>query len=187
MVTKEDHREIEQVLNNALSKFLEQKGFNKEQVAYEKYLSLFFEDLEHLTRNVNGLVQTFGVKGSNLILYTLIKNVKIPVADDHRLKLITDYIISQCISLFDLDATQFNSCTIREYREARMACYHLLKKYTGSSYARIGQRFGWKFHTIFYFCQKCDEILSLPQFYKSFTDKYNSLEGSTINFISQLK
>lgn len=150
----------------------------------ENHSKLNYADLQ---KSVDELVGKHGLEKAVHIIRHFSSNAKIPVADSHRLKLITDYIISQCITLFDLDAKQFNSCTIREYREARMACYHLLKKYTDCSYSRIGQRFGWKLHTVFYFCQKCDEILSLPQFYKSFADKYSSLEGNTINFISKLK
>ena len=150
----------------------------------ENHSNVNYVDLQ---KSIDELVGKHGLEKAVHIIQHFSRNAKIPVSKNHRLKLITEYIVSQCIEVFDLEAGKFNTCTVREYREARMACYHLLKKFTGSSYARIGQRFGWKLHTVYYFCQKCDEILSIPQFYKSFADKYSSLEGSTISFISKLK
>lgn len=140
-----------------------------------------------LQKSVDELVGKYGLAKAIQLLRHFSDNAKIPVKDTYRLKLITDYIISECLSEFNLDAEQFNTSTIREYREARMACYHLLKKYTDSSYSRIGQHFGWPIHTIYYFCQKCTEMLSLSEFYKPFVNKYKHLEESTISFISRLK
>ncbi len=140
-----------------------------------------------LQRGIDELVGRHGLAKAVQIVRHFSGNTRLPVSKNHRLKLIKEYIVSQCIDVFDLDASLFNTSTVREYREARMACYHLLKKFTGSSYAQIGQHFGWRMHTVYYFCQKCDEILSIPQYYKSFTDRYRSLEGSTLYFLSSLK
>ena len=139
-----------------------------------------------LQRSIDELVGKHGLEKTVDIIRHFSGNTRIPVSQPHRLKLISDYITSQCIMLFDLEETNFHASTITEYREARMACYHLLKIYTDSSYARIGERFGWNLYHVFYFCKKCEEILSIPQYYKPFIEKYSSLEKCTINFIANL-
>lgn len=144
-------------------------------------------DYTDLQKGVDELVGRYGLKKAVELLQHLSKNTKIPVNDTYRLKLITDYVISECLAEFNLEADQFQTSTVREYREARMACYHLLKKYTDSSYSRIGEHFNWPIHTIYYFCQKCTEMISLAEYYKPFNNKYKSLEESTISFIAKLK
>lgn len=140
-----------------------------------------------LQQSVDELLGRHGLEKTVEILRHFSQEVRMPVNRNHKLRLIKEYIIAQCIEVFDLEETKFNRSTVREYREARMACYHLLKKFTGASYSLIAEQFGWRLHTVYYFCQKCDEILSIPQFYKPFTDRYRSLEDSTIQFISSLK
>lgn len=140
-----------------------------------------------LQRSIDALVGRHGLERAIHIIEHFSRGAKIPVSKNHRIKLITDYIVSQCIDIFDVDAASFHTSTVAEYREARMACYHLIKKLTDISYGRIAERFGWPLHTVYYFYHKCDEMLSIPQFYKSFAEKYNSLEQSAIGFISQLK
>ncbi len=142
-----------------------------------------YTDLQH---SVDELVGKYGLEKAVQMLKIFSQNTQIKVTNPRRLKLITDYVVAECAEIFDVNEQQLSSSTIREYREARMACYHLLSKYTGSSYARIGQRFGWEYHNVFYFYHKCEEILSLPGYYKNFIKMYNALEASTINFISKL-
>jgi len=139
-----------------------------------------------LQKNVDELVGRYGLQKAVTILANFSSNTKIKVSNPQKLRLITDYIVAKCITIFDIEEEQLNNSTIREYREARMACYHVLSKYTDMSYARIAERFGWKYHNVFYFYHKCEEILSLPTYYKNFVTMYKALELSAINFISNL-
>lgn len=150
----------------------------------ENHSELNYSDLQ---KSVDDLVGKFGLKKAVQIIQRFSMNAKIETGESQKLRLITAFVITECVSVFDLDEEQFFKATIREYREARMACYHVLKKYTDSSYSKIGARFGQTKRTILYFCHKCNGILSLPQYYKSFADRYGSLDRSTIDFISKLK
>lgn len=133
------------------------------------------------------LLGKIGLDRTILYLESFLKNTSVECDKTETLKLVTDYIIARSIIVFDLDEDRFFKSKIPEYRDARMACFHLLRNYTDSSYSRIGQRFGIenKRH-VHYFVKKCDEILSIPQFYKSFVGKYRNVESQTINFLSKL-
>ena len=140
-----------------------------------------------LQKCVDELVGKYGLEKTVELIQLFSDNTKISVNDDYRLKLIINFIISECLEEFNLEADQFQSSTIRDYREGRMACYHLLKKYTDSSYSRIAEHFNWPVHTIYYFCQKCTEMLNFTEFYEPFNNKYKSLERRTTAFIAKLK
>ena len=134
-------------------------------------------------------VGKYGLERAIQILDNFLNNQKIEVKDDmHRLQLLTDYVISQCITIFDLKADEFRTSSIPEYRQARMACYHLMKEYTDASYARIAERFDRPLHSVFRYCKICTGILAVPNYigHKPFVSKYTTLENCIINFISNL-
>jgi len=132
------------------------------------------------------LVGKQGLVNTYLQLRGILDNEEIPIGNTGRMKLIKAYIVSQCISIFDLDEKQFMSSTIPEYRDGRMACFHLLWKYTKCSQPYIGKMFKWKLHRIHYYCKRCEDRLSVPGGHRSFVQKYSALERSTIGFISKL-
>jgi hypothetical protein len=151
---------------------------------HNDHLNLNYTDLQNC---VDALVGKFGLEKSVEIINSFSNNTKIGRKEVRKLKLIKDYIIAETILIFDLDEQNFFQSEVTEYREARMACYHLLNKYTENSHSKIAQTFGKKRGSAFYFIHKCNEILSMPQFYRSFIEKYRGLESSTIHFISKLK
>lgn len=139
-----------------------------------------------LQKSVDELVGKFGLKNTIQLIRQFSGGTKIYGSGEQRLQLITAFVIDETIAVFDLDVEEFYKSSLRDYREARMVCCHLLKKYTDSSYSRIGARFGLNKRQVIYYCKKCDEILALPQFYKTFTDCYHSLDRSAADFISKL-
>jgi chromosomal replication initiation ATPase DnaA len=144
-----------------------------------------YHDLQNV---LDELIGKIGLDKTIKLMRQIMNNGRsgLTTTKDEKTKLITSYIISRCVSVFDLDEGQFTTSQIREYREGRMACYHLLKKYTDCSYPRIAQLFSQKRRNVLYYCQKCDEILSIPQFQKVFAEKYNTLEGYTVEFIAAI-
>ena len=97
-----------------------------------------------LQKSVDQLVGRFGLETSVEIINSFSENTRIGGKASRKLKLIKDYIISEAISIFDLDERKFFASRVTEYREARMACYYLLDKYTKNSHARIAEVFGRK-------------------------------------------
>ena len=127
-----------------------------------------------------GLCRTIQLVGS------FIDNSSITVDETEKFKLISRYIIAQSIEVFDLKSDEFYTNKIQEYKDARMACFRLLRTYTDCSYAKIGEAFGQKKRNIIYYYQKCEDMLSVPNFYLVFVGRYKELEQRVIQFIAKL-
>lgn len=143
-------------------------------------------DYHDLQQSIDSLIGKFGLQKTIEVIDSLTNNTELTTQDKEKVKLLLVFIISQSIEVFDLKEENFYTSTVQEYREARMCCYFLLKKYTDSSYAKIGEGFNQSKRAILYNYHKCDEILSIPQFYKPFVEKFKILENNTINFIAKL-
>ncbi|MCB0374789.1 MAG: hypothetical protein KDD04_02610 [Sinomicrobium sp.] len=140
-----------------------------------------------LQEGVDNLVLEFGLPQAIRMIDGLYRNTTIIHKAARRYELIKDYIIGEAVLIFDLDEKDLFKNNIRECREARMACYHILSKYVKDSHSGIASAFGRKRSSVLYFIHKCNEILSLPENYKGFLEKYKALESATIRFITNLK
>jgi len=143
-------------------------------------------DYTKLQQKLDWVIGKIGLCRTIKLIEGFISNTSLGINDSEKFKLIATYIIDQSIQIFDLKAENFYKSKIREYRDARMACYHLLKLYTDCSYAKIGESFDQRKRNVLYYCQKCDEQLSIPQFYEVFAHRYQLLENRTIEFIAKL-
>lgn len=143
-------------------------------------------DYKDLQRTIDVVIGKIGLQNTIFLLTNFINATSIPVHQTQRLQMVSQYLITECIQLFELNDKTFFTSGIREYREARMACYHLLKKYTGASYSKIAEDFGLTKRNVLYNYRKCDERLSVPYYYPSFLEKYDALEKRIIHFISKL-
>lgn len=139
-----------------------------------------------LQNSIDTLVGKFGLKKAIEVVESLSNNTQLITNDSEKFKLLFVYIISQSIEVFQVEEATFYTSTIKEYREARMACYFILKKYTGNSFGIIGEHFRQSKRAVMYHYHKCDEILSIPQYYKDFVQKFKILEDGVINFIAKL-
>ena len=149
-----------------------------------EFLLRGFRKLEEVVTEV---INRIGLEKTSALLMRFIDTTSVDDKQIEKLRLIQAYVISQSISIFDLDETQFYKSNIREYREARMACYYLLKSYTDCSYHKIAEGFNRDKRHVMYYAQKCADLLSLPRFHKHFHDRYNTLENKTIEFIAKFK
>lgn len=137
-------------------------------------------------QSVDTLIGKFGLAKTIEVINNLSGNAQLKSSDTQKVKLLVVYFISQSIQIFDLQEPKFYTSNIQEYRDARMACYFLLKKYTDTSYAKIGESFKQSKRAVMYNYHKCDEILSIPSFYKPFVAKFQVLENNVVNFIAKL-
>ena len=141
---------------------------------------------QDLQESIDILLGKFGLQKTIEVLGSLSSNTSLSRSENNKQKLLLVFLISESIRVFDLQEKQFYTSSIQEYKEARMACYFLLKKYSDMSYAKIGEGFSKSKRAILYNYQKCEEMLSIGQFYKDFVLRFKALENNTINFIVKL-
>ena len=140
-----------------------------------------------LQRSVDELVGKFGLEQTIGIIKRFSGNTQLGKKQSFKLRLVKDFMVGRCIEVFDLKESEFYHSEITEYRNARMACLHLLHKFTGCSHARLGEYFDRKRHQVIYYLHKCNEILEIPQFHKDFVGLYRELESSAVHFISSIE
>ena len=145
-----------------------------------------FSSYLHLQKSLDKVLGKIGVDNTIELLESFIDNTSLDTLHVKKIMLITQYIIAGSIDVFDIEQQYFYTSNVREYREARMATYHLLRKYTDFSYTKIGGLFNQKKRNIIYFCNKCTDILFLPQYNEVFADRYAILEKQIITYISKL-
>ena len=142
-----------------------------------------FQRLQHSLERV---VNKIGVQRTTELLESFDNNSSITSNEMGKVKLITAYVVSRAIQQFSLEESEFYTSDIREYREARMACYYIIYTYTKCSYAKIGELFGRKKRNILYYCQKCRGLVEEPMFDKEFAEKYRQLDKYTIEFLGKI-
>lgn len=123
-----------------------------------------------------------------IYLFRLILNEKdVEIKAEQRLKIICQIVIGKCIEVFELSQEDiFLTSQITEYREARWVCYHLISKHSGNTHARIAQEFGLTKRNIQYACKECEKKLSIAAYYPEFKNKYDKVEISILDLLSQL-
>ncbi|HEY9084054.1 MAG TPA: hypothetical protein VIN73_12020 [Vicingaceae bacterium] len=141
---------------------------------------------QRLQQALERVINKIGVQKTTELLENFDNNSSITASEMGKVKLISAYVVSLSIQLFSLEESEFYTSDIREYREARMACYYIIYTYTKCSYAKIGELFGKNKRGILYYCQKCKDLIETPFFDKEFAEKYRQLDKSTIAFIGKL-
>jgi len=143
-------------------------------------------DYGQLQQHIDQVIGQIGLEKTIGLLTHFIDDTHIPVHETQRLKMVSQFLVNTCIEVFELQDKAFFTSGIQEYREARMACYHLLKKYTGASYSKIAEDFGLTKRNVLYNHNKCEERLSVPYYYADFNQRYSLVEDRMIQFISKL-
>lgn len=140
-----------------------------------------------LQLSIDKVVGKIGLSKTINLLEGFIGNSSMTVGGPSKVKVIAAYFVSKSIEVFELNDRKFYTSREPKYSEARMACFHLLKKHSQYSYSNIGDAVGLKKRTILYYHNKCKDILSISHFYQPFIEKYDLLENCAIDFISKLK
>jgi predicted DNA-binding protein YlxM (UPF0122 family) len=148
--------------------------------------SQLHNNYNELQKNLDLVIGKIGVNKTIRLLEGFLGVTSDGTAQKDKVELITTFIITRSISRFNLDMEEFYSCPLREYREGRMTCYHLIKKYTDLTFAKIAEDFNTKKRNVIYSFQKCEDMLSVPQFHKAFTDRYTHVEQDTLDFVTKI-
>ncbi len=144
------------------------------------------KEYAELQQGVDKLVGKFGMTKALKIIDQLSGTSKMRTRQKEQTKLITTFVVSEAFKVFNVTEDLKKKVRSLEYREARMASYHLLNKYTELSYKEIGKQFNQGRFGVYYHVKNCSEFLSIPKFNKSFVSRYEVLEESLIQFITKI-
>lgn len=139
-----------------------------------------------LQSSLDKVVNKLGPERATFLLESFIANTTLTENEKGKIKFVLEFLAAKAIAVFDLEEELFYDCDIRAYRDARMACFHLLKKYTNDTFSKIGLSFKCSERVVAYGFHTVDERLKLPKFYQDFVAKYVILESDTINFIANI-
>ena len=145
-------------------------------------------DFQQLNVVLDDLVKKFGVRRTVVLLKNVGSNTSLTINHVKKMESIKNYLVTKSIDIFHLERDEFYTNESADYRQARMACYHLFSVYTNCNQNNIGKVFnGRSKRSIQYFCLKCKECLEVPQFNTEFIEKYNRLDKSILAFIGTFK
>jgi len=136
---------------------------------------------------LHACIRQLGIKKTTSLLDAFLNHKHRTIGRPQLQKMVGQFLISECIRQFELREWDFFSSKIKEYREARMICFHLLKVHTKMSYPKMAEDFGMVKRNVMYAATKCSEKLSIAMYYPAFAKKYESIEKEVILFISKLK
>jgi len=141
-------------------------------------------DYQKMQLLLDSFVRKFGSHKTVDLLQSIDGNTSITIDQSKKVQVLKEFIVAQCIAIFELDRHEFYTNETNEYRKARMACYKLFETYTKCSHAHIGRIFGGRSkRTIQHHCSKCTSFLLL---YSDFIESYTLLEKITIEFLGKL-
>lgn len=148
----------------------------------EKVMPKGYEELQN---GIDRLISKFGITKTVQLIAQLSGTTTIPSQKQKTALLIT-FVISESQKIFDWQDRGVKICDDNEYKEGRMACYHIFKKYTDLSYRQMGKHFDQGKRGVLYHVTKCEELLSIPNYHKLFVKKYRLLEEHTLHFIATI-
>ncbi|WP_024772921.1 hypothetical protein [Aquimarina macrocephali] len=144
------------------------------------------KEYSDLQQGIDKLVGKFGVPKTIKIIRQLSGTTKVRKHKNQRIKLITAFVTSEAFKIFEVEHKELNGKLTKQFKEARMASYHILNQFTRLSYNEIGKYFDQGKFGAYYHIKRCKETLSIPQFNKSFVGRYETLEENLIQFIAKI-
>lgn len=139
-----------------------------------------------LQDSIDKVIGKIGLRRTKYLLDSFIDNTTVTQNEREKIKMVTQYLVSLTIKVFELKEYPFFISTVREYRDARMCCFHLLRKYTEDTYPKIGLNFNCSARIVMYGCFTVDDRLAMPKGNSRFVANYTLLESKLIEFIGKI-
>lgn len=139
-----------------------------------------------LQDSIDKVIGKIGLRRTKFLLDSFIDNTTVTQNEREKIKMVTQYLVSHAIKVYELNEDVFLSSTVREYRDARMCCFHLLRKYTEDTYPKIGLNFNCSARIVMYGCLAVEDRLSMPKGNSKFVANYTLLESRLIDFIGKI-
>ena len=139
-----------------------------------------------LQSSIDKVIGKIGLQRTIYLIDSFICNTTVTQNEQEKIKMITQYLVSLAVKVFELESELFYISNVREYRDARMCCFHLLRKYTDDTYSKIGLSFSCSERIVMYGYSKSEERLSIPKGNAKFVANYTLLESKLIGFIGKI-
>ena len=149
----------------------------------QKKKGILYVDLQH---GIDKLISKFGVTKSIRMVNHLLGNTHSRKNEKQKVALLVTFITTESKKLFGCDQSDLDNEGSKECRDAKMTTYYLIREYTDLSYSEIGKIFGQSKRAVIHHHNKCKDVLSIPQFHKSFMETYRTLEGNVIQFLANI-
>lgn len=141
-------------------------------------------DYRELQDTIDKVIGLIGLTETKSLLDSFIGNTTLK--DRHEKKLIAPYIISVAIEVFQLNEKEFLTCNENDYRDARYCCFHLMHKYTNSTFSKIARIFNLSDRQVGYGYKVTEERLAIPKYHKEFVANYKSIESKLVRALAKM-
>lgn len=139
-----------------------------------------------LQNSIDKVIGKIGLRRTKYLLDSFIDNTTVTQNEREKIKMVTQYLVSLTIKVFELRDELFFISNVREYRDARMCCFHLLRKYTEDTYPKIGLHFNCSARIVMYGCLAVEDRLAMPKGNSKFVANYTLMESRLIEFIGKI-
>jgi hypothetical protein len=132
------------------------------------------------------VVGKIGPERTAFLLESFLGKSSLSENESGKIKIVLEFLTGKAITVFELEEHLFYVCNIRDYRDARMCCFHLMRKYTSDTFSKIAHSFKCSEKVVSYGHHIAEERLELPKYNQGFVAKYTHLESDLIQFISKI-
>lgn len=143
-------------------------------------------DYSKLQTSIDKVIGKIGLEKTICLMESFINNTSIKTNEQERIKLITQFLKGVAISVYELEERLFLDSQLRDYKDARMCCFHLIRKYSEDTYSKIGLAFQCSERVVSYGFNKTEERLEFPKGNAKFNENYNLMEARLIEFIGKI-
>lgn len=139
-----------------------------------------------LQSSLDKVIGKIGLNRTICLLDSFINNTTVTHNEREKIKMVNQYLNGIAIKVFELNEDLFIISNVREYRDARMCCFHLLRKYTEDTFSKIGLSFNCSSRIVMYGFAVTEERLSMPKGNSKFVSNYTLMESKLIDFIGRI-
>lgn len=143
-------------------------------------------DYASLQNSIDQVIGKIGLQRTIFLLHSFISNTSITQNEVEKIQMVARYLVNEAVKAFDLNTGLFYVCGETSYRDARMCCCHLLRKYTDYTFAKIGLILQCSERTVMYGNSVTEQRLCVPKGNPAFVSRYSLLESKLIEFISKV-
>ena len=139
-----------------------------------------------LQQTIDKVIGKIGLENTKTLLDGFINNTEIKQTERDKIAMISHYLVSSAVKVFELKEELFYTSRVREYRDARMCCFHLLRQYTQDSFPKIGLFFNQKARIVMYGFFVLEDHLAMPKGNSKLVAKYRLLQSLLVEFIGKI-